>query len=259
MKRIICLVAVLLLAGVVALGCQNLANKTGAASNAAGPAATDVKKLPDDEVVAWVNNVPIPRKSLEDLINRMPPMMKPQLLNAEGLKSIVGNVVDVEVVYQEALKDGYMKKPDVVEKIDQLTRQLVFGEYMAAATKDMKTPDEAAIKKFYDSTPQLANQKFDEVKDKIAQYLSQQAQQEAMVKVVNDLKAKMTVKMNDKVVNDITQKAIASAPPMPQGMMGGPGGGMGGPPPAAMQGGQGAAPAAPAKPAAPKKPAAGTK
>jgi hypothetical protein len=253
MKRLTYFVAGLLALAAFAIACNGqVAKKPAATADSISLKSTTI--LPDDQVVAWVNNTPIPKKLMDDMIARMPAYMKPQLLSPDGMKNLVDNLVGVEVVYEKAAADGALQKAEMQEKLQQVVKQIVFGEFMQEATKDVKAPDEAAMRKFYDSTPQLASQKYEEVKEKIAQFLMQQAQQEAIAKIVNDLKAKASVKLNDKVIAQVTQAATAG---MPQGMGGM--GGMGGPgmPPPSGSMNLGPAPTAgdKAAPAPAKKPA----
>ena len=80
-------------------------------------------------------------------------------------------------------------------------------------------PDEAAMRKFYDATPQLAEKDFEEVKGQIAQHLARQNQQEQYKKIVDGLKATAEVRYNDAVLDTYASAAPAAPATMLPGAL----------------------------------------
>ncbi len=216
MKRLLALFALgfVISAFMLMAACQPTApGAPGASPAASAPEA----KLPDSEVAAWVNNKPISNKRVDDMIAQMPPFMVAQLASPEGRKTLIDNLVAVELVFEKANSDGFMNKPEIQEKIRELSKHLVYAEYVKnhiASLPKLPPPDDAAVKKFFDERPELANANFDQVKDQIREHLSRSQEQEQIEKFVSELRVGAQVKYNE--------AAAPPAPAMPM-MPGGPG------------------------------------
>jgi peptidyl-prolyl cis-trans isomerase C len=142
MKRII-LTALIIAAFMFSVtACKNL-QEQAAAGKPAG------KNLSDDETAAWVNGKPIAKKLIDDIISSMPPMYQSQVKTPEGMRSLLDNVIAVELVYEKADKEGFTKKPEVQEKVQNVMKQVVYAAYIEDAMK-AGASDEAAMRKFYD-------------------------------------------------------------------------------------------------------------
>ena len=162
----------------------------------------------EDEVVAWVNESPIPKKMLDDTIEQMPPFMKQQYGSPEGLKQLLEKMVDVEIVYQTAKEKGFASRPDIQDKIDQVVKQVVYSEFLKEELeKRSPSPDDAMAKQFYEeNTTYFAPKEggdpkpFEEVKEQIVQHLKMQDQQKVYDVVLGEMKATALVRYNDKVL-----------------------------------------------------------
>ncbi|MCZ7583940.1 MAG: hypothetical protein M5R36_11680 [Deltaproteobacteria bacterium] len=193
----------------VGAGCTQNQDGTSGGPSVATPA--HAAALPDSETIAWVNGTPIAKAMLDEMIEQMPPFMKAQVESEEGRRKLVENIVNVELVYQAAVKDGYDKKPDVRERLERVTKQVVSAAYLDEKMKDTPEPDDEAAKKFHAENPQLADKPFDQVKPQILQMLARQNQQEIFEKITNDLKAGAEVRYND----ELLKAAPAAAPEAP--------------------------------------------
>ncbi|NLH51086.1 MAG: hypothetical protein GX444_21120 [Myxococcales bacterium] len=224
-------VLAMILAFALLAGCANTGNNATSA-----PA----KKYTDSEVVAWVNDQPIPKEQLEKVVAEAPEYIQAQLKTEAGKRNMVDTMVQAELVYQKAVQEGYLNKPEVQAKLDMVKKQVVVGEYLQGLIKAaIKQPTDEELRKFYDSNPQMAKMDFEQVKGMIAQRLTQQQQMEEYNKIVNQLKTTAKIKINEQNLGPFAPEA--PQPQMP-GMMGGEG----------MMAPEGA-PAAPAAPA-PAKP-----
>ncbi len=219
MKRLIALIAwgFVLSSFVLAAGCQPTAPGAPGSSGVAPAAPASDEKLPDSEIAAWVNGKPISNKRVDEMIAQMPPFMVAQLASPEGRKTLVDNLVAVELVYAKANSDGFANRPEIQEKIRELSKHLIYAEYVKnhiASQPKLPPPDDAAVKKFFDERPELANANFDQVKDQIREHLSRSQEQEQIEKFVSGLRAGAEVKYNE---------SLTAPPPAMPMMPGGPG------------------------------------
>lgn len=213
MKRTLLLAVCIMVLTAFAASCTNSTCPQAASS---APAKT----YTEDEVVAWVNDAPIPKSLLDEMVKQMPPYMKQQIQSPEGMKNLVENLVNVELVYQKAEKSGFANTEAMKEKIFQVSKQIVYAEFLQEAMKDLKPLTEEDAKKFYDENQQLFAKKtgddkgqpmsFEEVKGQIMQLLSRQQQQGAFENVVNEIKTTATIRYNDKLLG-----VGPKMPPMP--------------------------------------------
>ena len=113
------------------------------------------KEYKEDEVIAWVNGIPIAKEQVDEMIASLPPQIQMQARTARGMKNLIENLVNVELVYQLAIKEGYMKRDDVKLKIFNITKQVVYSEYMQEAIEKASKVGDAEAEKFYNENPQL--------------------------------------------------------------------------------------------------------
>lgn len=193
-----------------AFACQP---QTGGAPGMTGDV---VESLPDDQVAAWVNSKPISVKRMDDMIAQMPPFMVQQLNNPQARRELVDNLVGVELVYGKAEAEGFANTPEMQTKIRELSKHLVYAEYIKAkVTVGLTDPTDEELKAFFDQTPQLAGQDFNAVKDQISQHLGRMKEQEVVQKFMDELRSKAEVKYNESVLG-------AGSPPSMPPMMGAP-------------------------------------
>jgi len=140
MKRFIVLLLAILLCAAFSAGCME---KQGAVEK------SKPSKSGDEDAVAWVNGKPILKKAVDEMIATMPPAYQSQVKTPQGMKMLVDNMINVELVYDKALKEGFNKKPEVQDKIKNMTKQIIFASYIDESIKNSGT-DEAAMRKFYE-------------------------------------------------------------------------------------------------------------
>jgi hypothetical protein len=193
---------------------------TPPAQTGTAPKAEATEKLSDDQIIAWVNNSPVPKKQMDEMIAQFPPYLKAQLSGAEGIKNMADNIIGMELVHQTAVKEGFEGRQDIKDQIELMRRQVIASKYLEEAMAKLQSePDEAAMRKFYDATPQLAEKDFEEVKGQIAQHLARQNQQEQYKKIVDGLKATAEVRYNDAVLDSYASAAPAAPATMIPGAL----------------------------------------
>lgn len=203
-------VMAILLAFALLAGCANTGNNA---------ATAPAKKYTDAEVIAWVNDQPIPKEQLDKVMAEAPDYIQAQLKTEAGQRNMVDTMVQAELVYQKAVQEGFLTKPEVLEKLEMVKKQVIVGEYLQGLIKAaIKTPTDEELRKFYESNPQMAKMDFEQVKPMIAQRLSQQQQMDEYNKIVEQLKTTAKIK-----INEANLGPFAPEPQQPQmpGMMGG--------------------------------------
>lgn len=100
---------------------------------------------PSDKVFVEVNGKKITQSEL-DFLSELNPRLKGQLINPFHRKRVLENLVQQELLYQSATKEGIQREDHVKAKID-LYRRVIISE--AFVTSEV----ENAAKKYYDENP----------------------------------------------------------------------------------------------------------
>ncbi len=98
------------------------------------------------KVIVEINGDKITEGDL-DFLSEINPRIQRQLESPEGRKQIVDNLVDQNLLYQKATKEGLNRDPKVKAKVD-LYRRVIIAQ--ALVEKEI----EEAAKKFYDENPE---------------------------------------------------------------------------------------------------------
>ncbi len=98
------------------------------------------------KVVVDINGNKITQGDL-DLLGDINPRIKAQLLSPIGRKGVIENLVEQELLYQEAIKQGLNRDSEVKAKID-LYRKVIIAQSLVES--DLKK----AAKKYYDEHPE---------------------------------------------------------------------------------------------------------
>jgi peptidyl-prolyl cis-trans isomerase C len=116
----------------------------------AGPGtSSSTPTVVEGEIVAWVNNEPIPQSLVDTMLESIPPQMQAQVNTPDGMKNLVENLVNAELIFQQAKKDGFADSAAVQAKIGQLTKQVVYSEYIKDALAKQGKVDDAKALAFY--------------------------------------------------------------------------------------------------------------
>lgn len=98
------------------------------------------------EVLVNVNGHEVTAGDL-DFLGTINPRIKTQITNAQGRKKILDSIVEQELFYQEAVKKGVNRKPDVKDKVD-LYRRVIIAQSLLEDEINKKT------KKYYEEHPE---------------------------------------------------------------------------------------------------------
>ena len=97
------------------------------------------------KMVVEINGSKITEGDLE-FLGTINPRIQAQMMTPDGKKRILDNLVEQELLYQEAMKEGISRKDDVKAKVDLYRRVII-----AQSLIDEKIEEDA--KKYYDAHP----------------------------------------------------------------------------------------------------------
>jgi len=105
------------------------------------------KKESSEKVIAEVG-----KKSLtvDDFIGQVPPQVLVQT-SAENRKLLLENWVINEIVYQEALKKDFLKKPEIQEKMEQFKKQLLTNAYMQEVLSEVQFVSDLEARSYFEN------------------------------------------------------------------------------------------------------------
>jgi len=103
------------------------------------------------KVLAEVNGKKITDKDLNRVIDSLPPQYRTLKNNPQFRKQMLNNMVKEEVLYQEALKEGVDKNPQVRQEIEAMKRRIIVQYLLRKHVKPPKVKvTEREAKEFYE-------------------------------------------------------------------------------------------------------------
>ncbi|HLA75651.1 MAG TPA: peptidylprolyl isomerase, partial [Gammaproteobacteria bacterium] len=148
----------LLLAALLSVAMLPACNKGGGSTSSANPAAAKT----DGKEVAVVNGTPI-SKEMFDAYSKQRAASQPNAGTPDDQKAALDEVVSREVIYQDALKGGLDKNPDVQAEIENLKRNIIANAAIRHHL-EVNEPTDAVMKKEYEE--KMGNMKSKEYKAK---------------------------------------------------------------------------------------------
>jgi len=137
---------------------MNTAKCTAAALSIAAALAAPALQA-QGEPVATVNGVKIPGSYMEFMLKTQEG--KPSAQNAEQLRSVIReNLINQEVVVQEANRSGLLKKPDVKSALAIGERRAIAQMYMQEWLKEHPVTDAEVRKAYDDARAQAGGQEY---------------------------------------------------------------------------------------------------
>jgi peptidyl-prolyl cis-trans isomerase C len=104
---------------------------------------------PADPVVAVLNGESITASKLDAMFNRLSPAMKEQYNSTGGKASFLENYLRKRLLVQEALKQGFDKRPDVQADMETAKESALFDRYVRDVVASQIVTD-AVLKDYYD-------------------------------------------------------------------------------------------------------------
>jgi len=121
MKRWVWLAVVLAIA-LLALGCDNVSKEGVSPESTAHGQKAEGKEGP---VLARVGDAVITVKDFQAQVERIPPFYRAQLQSKEGKQRLLDNLIRLELLYQEALRQGLDKDPEYTKRLEEIKKSLL--------------------------------------------------------------------------------------------------------------------------------------
>lgn len=102
-----------------------------------------------NKILAKVDNVEIKESDLMYMIERLGPERGNQFLNPQGRAALVNELVNQELLYQDALKKGYDKLPEYEAQVEQLKKDVLKSIAVTKIIEDVRVGEEEA-KEYYE-------------------------------------------------------------------------------------------------------------
>ena len=156
MKKTAVLTAVLILAFVLVLGCSKKDSKN---------------------YVAKAGDTIITKEDLDKEIAGLPDFAKKLFENGAGIENLVDEIINREILYQEAKKKGYEKDPMYSSRMENAKKAILINYLLEKEVDKKAVVSEQEIKDFYEKNKNLLKQDgkvvpFDVVKDMIARNIA---------------------------------------------------------------------------------------
>ncbi len=114
-------------------------------------AAMTFQAKASDKVLAKVNGKEITESQLNKEISKLPANYRNLKNNKEFRQQMLKNMIDAEILYQQALKEGIDKDPEVLENLELLKKKLYI---QALLKKHVKVPQvkvtEKEVREYYE-------------------------------------------------------------------------------------------------------------
>jgi peptidyl-prolyl cis-trans isomerase C len=160
----------------------------------------------EDKILAKVNGKAITESDLNNAIEKLPEKYLSLRNNPKFRKEVLKTLIDQELLFQEAQKEGILSDPKVKKQIEDAKKQIIINALLEKHLKlnEVKVSDEEA-RAFYERNKNRftdANGKqvpFESLKPFIIQTLKEQKRQEALMaafnRFVKELKKKNSVEV----------------------------------------------------------------
>jgi peptidyl-prolyl cis-trans isomerase C len=104
---------------------------------------------PEDKVVAMINGEVITQSQLDNLYDSLNLQMRQQYERAGGKAAFLDNYTRKRLLLQEALKQGFDKRPDVQQAVEAAKESALFDRYVKEVVSQQIVTDEM-VRKYYD-------------------------------------------------------------------------------------------------------------
>jgi EpsD family peptidyl-prolyl cis-trans isomerase len=111
--------------------------------------------VPDDRLVAEVDDWKLTREQLDEVLQRLPDPQKSKYGTPEGMSVLAERMMQEEVAYREAQKMDFAKREDVAKQIEQVTRDIMVAKYIEEVVDVKARPTDEELHEFYDAHQDL--------------------------------------------------------------------------------------------------------
>lgn len=144
--------------------------------------ATDLAPKPanaGDREVARIGGRPIYMSEVDRHIQSLPEQAQKQFGSRDAKREFVRQYVGVELMYRAALREGYDKDPEIMDRREQMEKSLLVQKYLSEKVFPEMKLDTADVRNFYlaNKDTRYDNKAFDSVKAQVMMdYQSQKAE-----------------------------------------------------------------------------------
>ncbi|MDA8174300.1 MAG: SurA N-terminal domain-containing protein [Nitrospiraceae bacterium] len=202
MKKILALAAMLML-----FACSHKA--------ASGPAS---QTSASGDYIAKVNGAIITVQDYKEELSAVPEQLRGAIAGENG-KEFLNQLINKELLYQEAVKKGLDKDPKLAKAIADFKKLQMVRMLVEDQIENKVSVSDQEVKSFYDENkdklPKIKGKTvpFDRVKDQLNQYLLQKKQEKAFNKYMDGLKqaAAGKIEINEKALKEASAGSGAAS------------------------------------------------
>ncbi|MDA8168433.1 MAG: SurA N-terminal domain-containing protein [Nitrospiraceae bacterium] len=202
MKKIM---LVFLMMALALISCNR--QKTGTETSGSAPSASSQAYL------AKVNDVVITKQMYDEELNALPEQLRQVFLRQGGPEAFLNELVNKELLYQEARKKGLDKDQRLAKAVEDYRKITMVKLLLQDQIENKTSVSDDDVKKFYDQNKQdfkvLSGKDkgktvdFDMVKELIRQRLNSRRQEQAFNDYLNGLKKSNKVEINQQEVSKL--------------------------------------------------------
>ncbi|MCX7991554.1 MAG: peptidyl-prolyl cis-trans isomerase [Proteobacteria bacterium] len=112
--------------------------------------STESKEVPKGKVLIEVGDTKITDTDIKEEMENLPDQLKHVVNTKDGKKEFIDSIVKREVVYLEALKEGFDKDEKVTKDLEKLKKRLVIDAYLRKKVLSETKVDDKALKEYYE-------------------------------------------------------------------------------------------------------------
>jgi len=103
----------------------------------------------NDVIVATIAGKPIYLSAIEDRIASLPPEVQKQLQNIKAKRDYLRQFVGAELIYNAAIREDVVSRPEIVRQHEQLMKRLVVEQYVVEKVMPQVQIDTSDVRNFY--------------------------------------------------------------------------------------------------------------
>jgi|GEM_PF-5186030 len=147
--------------------------------------------------IARVGDKEITKQELVEQFQILPPEMAVPFVTRPDTLNFLRQYIGLELIYEEATKQGLGKDPDLLAQLQDTKKQLIIDKYLAdrLALHNYR-PTEVQIKQFFQlEKDRFPGKKLEEVRNDVVALLNQQHQRKAYQDLVDELWQKAKIRI----------------------------------------------------------------
>jgi peptidyl-prolyl cis-trans isomerase C len=159
-------------------------------------------------LLAKVNAATISLEDVKKEFAMLPPEIQQLYMTADGMESLLDELIKKELLYQEAVKRGYDKQPKFTQQMEEFSKRLLIEYLLREEVEKKAVVSDKAIKDFYASNKESFVREvpgedkketieFEKVEDLIRNQLVAEQQRTVFDGYVKELKGKANIEIDD--------------------------------------------------------------